>query len=589
MRTSRMYEVVRDRLERTHHLIAGKALSQRDEHHFCCSFAASISLLFRDYKGIANATWNDAMHLVRRLPVEVPDIEDLWVTMRNICYTDEDVQLPHPFNECRRVHAWLRMFTDKGKRTVTPSCGFFRQMWNTVFSFPLKCTLQDVDADADEQISVLTGPTQVNEYLGSALHEIISRYFRFDLNAFDPDYSSGATSEFRRRQGKGTKYLKAKPNNRYNIICQRYGWPKADVTATDRATAVLHAVPKKLTKKRFISMEPAIQTFLQQGARSILISAIESTSSPVGVKIDDQSINANEALYASYTRDYATIDLSAASDSVSWDLVKQVFPKDLVFILGAARSPYLQWQSDCYKMTAYAGMGNATTFSIETMLFASIVILACELADVRPSGSVYGDDIVAPTRCVPYLMDLLNALGFKPNVEKSHYLVDDPFREACGIEAYKGFDITPMRIPRKFQFNTCSDPESYASSVAFLNRLRELDNDLTRYLIKEEVNLSKKSFFSWSGRIGLKTYGSYTNENLRCRFNRRYQRYERRGLKVVSDETLIDDDIRYQMTLRALSKTTRGPIRAPEDVIEVRGGPVRLRLKWAWVAEDELS
>jgi hypothetical protein len=102
----------------------------------------------------------------------------------------------------------------------------------------------------------------------------------------------------------------------------------------------------------------------------------------------------------------------------------------------------------------FAPMGSALCFPIETMIFAAICEYVTRGHCVRGDYSVYGDDIIVPTQCAGQLMRLLTTLGFYVNTEKSFYQQENWFRESCGSEFCDGFDVTPMRVSRKYAHKT---------------------------------------------------------------------------------------------------------------------------------------
>jgi hypothetical protein len=85
-------------------------------------------------------------------------------------------------------------------------------------------------------------------------------------------------------------------------------------------------------------------------------------------------------------------------------------------------------------------MGNGATFSLETLIFASILDACCGHARY----SVYGDDLIVPRDNVARVIMALKYVGFIVNTDKSY--TDGPFRESCGKDYYRGTDITPFYL-----------------------------------------------------------------------------------------------------------------------------------------------
>nr|WBY66440.1 MAG: putative RNA polymerase [Eriocheir sinensis blumevirus 1] len=231
------------------------------------------------------------------------------------------------------------------------------------------------------------------------------------------------------------------------------------------SSAEMIFVPKSYKAFRTISKESSTNQFLQQGLLAAIDGIVKDNSELRSIiKRDDQTQNRAMAVLGSIDNDYCTIDLSAASDSVSWKLVKELFKNtDILPFLEASRASFVTLPNgDGLIPATFAGMGSAVTFILECIVFAAIAKES--LIEVsRTTGdetwrllpqplSVYGDDIIVPQIGVESLRTNLISLGFLPNDDKSFYN-DEYFRESCGVEAYFGFDVTPLRISRKFYDN----------------------------------------------------------------------------------------------------------------------------------------
>jgi hypothetical protein len=58
--------------------------------------------------------------------------------------------------------------------------------------------------------------------------------------------------------------------------------------------------------------------------------------------------------------------------------------------------------------------------------------------------SVFGDDIIVPTKAYERTLRLLRLLGFTPNPEKS--FGSGSFRESCGHDYYHGYNVRPVFV-----------------------------------------------------------------------------------------------------------------------------------------------
>lgn len=226
-------------------------------------------------------------------------------------------------------------------------------------------------------------------------------------------------------------------------------------------------VPKDSSKDRTIAIEPSFNVYMQKGVDSYLKRRLRR----FGVDLRDQTKNHTPAKKGSLTPLYAaTVDLSAASDSVSIEVVRHLFPPLWFVLLDDLRSKSFtldkgkSWQ----QYEKFSSMGNAFTFPVETILFYAVA-KACTVyagGNLEPLR-VYGDDIIIDPRAYCLLVEVLKFLGFQPNDAKSFAF--GPFRETCGSDFLKGVDVRPVyvkTIPR-------NDIEVYNLFNRFLwNRMR---------------------------------------------------------------------------------------------------------------------
>lgn len=214
----------------------------------------------------------------------------------------------------------------------------------------------------------------------------------------------------------------------------------------------LCAVPKDWDKDRLITVEPCLSSYRQQYVRSLILESIHSgplrgTAMDLGY-VDGQAKQRRLALIASRTGSYATLDLSDASDRISWAAVQAVFPEWVVDELFAARSDYfeLPGKARCSEfLNIYAGMGNATTFAVETLFFSAYVVAVCKTRGLRPFVSTFGDDIIVTNEVALRLMEEDDKPFFVINRSKSFHS-DSAIRESCGIYAHNGHDVTVPKV-----------------------------------------------------------------------------------------------------------------------------------------------
>lgn len=153
---------------------------------------------------------------------------------------------------------------------------------------------------------------------------------------------------------------------------------------------------------------------------------------------DGQYFHQHMAWRSSLTDQYCTIDLSNASDTVAYELVKWVTPPDWFEVIDSLRSPFTLFKGKNVKLEKFSSMGNGLTFELETGIFAAILAAGLKLR-IGQDLWVYGDDIILPTHLGREAMAILKACGFTPNMKKS--FTSGPFRESCGGDFFSGNDV----------------------------------------------------------------------------------------------------------------------------------------------------
>lgn len=224
----------------------------------------------------------------------------------------------------------------------------------------------------------------------------------------------------------------------------------------DEISCKVIAVPKDSRGPRLICVHPAESIWIQQGIRRQLERAVSLYRHAKGpwphghVRFDDQSVNGRIALLSSKSRRYATIDMKEASDRVSEPLVQVLFGSQYKWFGCCRAQSYvvprignianIKGQLNCY-----APMGNATTFPVQSLVFWAICVASLQRQRFHQPGAVFvfGDDIIIPSECAEGVIYDLETFGLIVNRTKSFWR--GAFRESCGVEAFKGFDVTPVR------------------------------------------------------------------------------------------------------------------------------------------------
>lgn len=217
------------------------------------------------------------------------------------------------------------------------------------------------------------------------------------------------------------------------------------------------SVPKSWKTDRGICIEPTLNIYVQRGIGAYIRKRLKK----FGLNLNTQERNRKMAEQA-YSRNYATIDLSAASDSLSTELILQFFHPDWVDLLGLPRSgSTLLPDGSWVELEKWSSMGNGYTFELETLVFYALCRTILPKGEIE-NCVVYGDDIIVPARYAPALIEALDYLGFKVNTSKS-FLAGN-FFESCGHDYFRGVNVRPFYLKR--------DNGSIPPSVQVANSLR---------------------------------------------------------------------------------------------------------------------
>jgi hypothetical protein len=241
-------------------------------------------------------------------------------------------------------------------------------------------------------------------------------------------------------------------------------------------------VPKTMKSPRIIAIEPTCMQYAQQAISLEIVRVLEEDHylSPL-IGFSDQLANRQMARKGSLKGDLATLDLSEASDRVSWRLVQALFRYHPTIAEGLdatrSRTAFVQGHG-IIPLSKYASMGSGLCFPVEAMVFLTIVLMVlCRdlklqlnadiLKYVRGNVRVYGDDIIVPVEIARSVIRELEAFGLKVNSNKSFWT--GKFRESCGGDYYDGEDVTVVRIRSKLP-RSRRDVEELESLVATRNQ-----------------------------------------------------------------------------------------------------------------------
>jgi hypothetical protein len=188
----------------------------------------------------------------------------------------------------------------------------------------------------------------------------------------------------------------------------------------------------------------------------------------------------------------------------------------------------------------YAGQGNATTFPVQSIVYAGLAIASVIYDENLPVNyrtvlsvarrvRVFGDDIIIPSSNVPTLAWYLDALQLQVNRSKTHS--EGNFRESCGMDAYKGYDVTPLYVSHHVPGDS---PEDIASWVEVSNNAHS--KGLWRMSAGMIDLLSSAVYLPVNVRSGL-SLSSFVQDSLPTRFlryNKELHRWETRVLSLAT-------------------------------------------------------
>lgn len=405
---------------------------------------------------------------------------------------------------------------------------------------------------------------------------------------FRPKHGNGATREVKRSEAD------AWHKNRYfRVDSEVINYLKYRVPEDDwrdwfyvpykglNRTAELVCVPKSMTSNRTISKEPTTLQYLQQDVFKALDDYFRQKPE-LGIDLHDQSRSRTLAELGSCDGSYATIDLSSASDSVSTDLVEFLFGDlPIGYPLMATRSEGVHVRDNAGDIDTtlshiekFAPMGSATCFPTECMVFAAICGAVVRVqTGRRPRRNdfvVYGDDICIRGDYADKTVDALEFLGFTVNRSKSFTgSTDSPtfrFREACGLEAVNGCDITPLRLSRRLVSITDNDADHQAGygvgQIDLINRAYLYGFHVLRRWLNDQ--LKGHYWYRTALRISRSDYLEF--EEAVCRSKRSW-------VRVAAPYVITDDSSDTQW--RAFA--TRAGSTSPIQQCEARVSLIRVR------------
>jgi hypothetical protein len=311
------------------------------------------------------------------------------------------------------------------------------------------------------------------------------------------------------------------PPPRASVIPDMSLW--MDSSRREQRFSEYRFVPKDVAKSRSICMEPNTVMYFQQLVHDWMKASINGGPLRRFIHLDDQDWNRDAARHGSIYGSMDTLDLSSASDSVSIDLVKEIFPREFLYYMLATRTHIVRTPDKVFRdVKKFAPMGSAVCFPTQCIIFCCVVLYAMMLYDsnnvpgtllapemLSEEGvrtflakrvgrtldwftpfqdyfecpQVFGDDILCDSRVTENVTRILHDLGFVVNETKS-FRGSQAIRESCGEWYYFGDRVTPFtyRIEHSGEKLT---PTSFCSLIDAINNcFDEGYSSLRRVLIR---------------------------------------------------------------------------------------------------------
>jgi len=315
--------------------------------------------------------------------------------------------------------------------------------------------------------------------------------------------------------------------------------------------ARLIAVPKTPLKPRLIASEPSYHQYCQQ---AVLRWVRKNCPYPISlcVSFRQQELSRSRALSASKDGLDVSIDLSSASDRLSCWAVERFFRRNPSFlnVLHSIRTRMLMdpiSENPKFRiLKKYANQGSAVTFPVQSIIYATACIAAIlfegnskvnakTMVKAARKVRVFGDDIILPKTAHVSTMRILNLMGFRVNMNKTH--VNGYFRESCGMDAYGGHNVAPVYVNNLRIERTA---EALSSLVDVSNNLHTAGLfHAAAYVRSRVLKTFKDASIPVTRRhdLGCVAFSSFVSEHFEgCRYNKSLQQLEVRSYTVSARE-----------------------------------------------------
>jgi len=215
----------------------------------------------------------------------------------------------------------------------------------------------------------------------------------------------------------------------------------------------LFTVPKDTEIARVAFTEPTLNMWGQLGYGDLINKLLVRYHS---IDIRNQPpINSWFARAGSLNQRFGTIDLQSASDTIGLHFCEWLLPPKMYNDLCFLRSKYARVPGErkLLELHMISTMGNGFTFPLQTLIFANLVLATYihtrtpvyDVFNKRRYG-VFGDDIICDSSVYDLVIQVLEASGFKPNLNKSFNV--GRFRESCGTDYFAGINVRAVYLKK---------------------------------------------------------------------------------------------------------------------------------------------
>lgn len=257
-------------------------------------------------------------------------------------------------------------------------------------------------------------------------------------------------------------------------------------------------VPKTARTERTIAIEPTMNLMLQLGVDGYIRKRLKA----FGINLDTQEKNQELARRGSIDGSFSTIDLKAASDTVSTELCRLLLPPCWYSYLMRLRSPIGVLDGEVISYEKISSMGNGYTFALESLIFASCVYGTMRHYTGRYDAeqiAVFGDDLIVPTEIAQPLIYYLRRFGFQTNIDKT--FCTGFVRESCGTDWFRGHLIRPVFLDEY--------PTNVKQLFSARNRLKR-KFEIQWYILESKI---EKIFDKWCPEKLLGFIGPLSHED----------------------------------------------------------------------------